>query len=84
MTRTTSELRDVVVQSLASIAPEIDPTLLDGSVPIREQVDLDSMDYLNFVIAVSTELGIDIPEVDYPKLMTLDSFVDYLTQTAAR
>jgi acyl carrier protein len=47
-------------------------------VPLREQLDIDSMDFLNFVIALHKELGVGLPEKDYPKLATLDGCVDYL------
>ena len=51
---------------------------------LRDQLDIDSMDFLNFVIALHEELHVDIPEADYPRLQTLDDFVDYLTARAER
>jgi acyl carrier protein len=80
MNTTTEGIRDGIIRALQSVAPEIDAATLDNGLPIREQVDLDSMDFLNFVIAVNEELGVEIPEIDYPKLVTLNSFVEYLTQ----
>ena len=65
---------------LGSIAPEADFSTLAGEVDLREALDLDSMDFLNFVIALHEQTGIDIPEADYPKLRTLDGAVSYLAQ----
>ncbi len=45
---------------------------------LREALDIDSMDFLNFVIAIHRRLGVDIPELDYPKLVTLDGAASYL------
>ena len=82
-----SQIRTVLREELGNIAPEMDLTTLDGSADVREALDIDSMDFLNFVIAVHRRLGVDIPEIDYPKLMTLDGAATYLTgrlETAAR
>jgi acyl carrier protein len=75
---TRDQLRETVVRTLADIAPEIDGTAIGGSVPLREQVDLDSFDFLRFVIALHERLGVEIPEADYGQLSTLDGIVDYL------
>jgi acyl carrier protein len=71
------ELRSVIVQALTEIAPEIDPGALDPTRLLREQVDLDSADWLNFLVALHGKLGIDIPDADVAKLTTLDRLVDY-------
>jgi acyl carrier protein len=71
------ELRSVIVQALTEIAPEIDPGALDPARLLREQVDLDSADWLNFLVALHGKLGIDIPDADVAKLTTLDRLVDY-------
>ena len=75
---TQSEARDALLGALAEIAPEADGASLDGSVELAEQLDIDSMDFLNLVTAVSERTGIDIPERDYPKLRTLDDAIVYL------
>lgn len=75
---TREEIRDAVVRALGEIAPEADPAALAPDVPFREQLDVDSMDHLNFVIALHGALGVEIPEADYPSLNTLDACVDYL------
>lgn len=68
----------IVVRLLGEIAPELDPAELKPAVNLRDQLDLDSMDFLNFVIAMHKEFGIEIPEADYRKLSTLDDCVAYL------
>ena len=70
---------DVVLrEELGNIAPEIDLKTIDAGADLREALDIDSMDFLNFITAIHHRLGIDIPEVDYPKLVTLDGAVQYL------
>ncbi len=64
--------------TLRSIAPEVDEGELVAAQPLREQVDLDSMDWLNFLIGLHRELKVEIPEADYAKLRTLDELLDYL------
>jgi acyl carrier protein len=71
-------IRTVLQEELANIAPERDLGELDPQADVREALDIDSMDFLNFVIAVHHRFGIDIPELDYPKLATLDGAVTYL------
>jgi acyl carrier protein len=72
------EIRAAVLRALGEIAPEADLASLASDVGLREQLDLDSMDILNFVVGVHAALGVEIPESDYPKLATLDGCVDYL------
>ena len=63
---------------LQDLAPEADVTQLNPDLRVRDQLDIDSMDLLNFVIAVDEQLGVEIPERDYPKLRTLNDLVRYL------
>jgi acyl carrier protein len=77
---TRDAIRDTVVKLLADVAPEADMSTLAPDRRIRDQIDIDSMDALNFLIAVDAALGVDIPESDYPRLATLDSIVDYIEQ----
>lgn len=72
------ELRAAVLRVLGEIAPEADLASLEPDVAFREQLDLDSMDILNFVVGLHAALGVEIPEADYPKLATLDACVGYL------
>jgi acyl carrier protein len=80
---TAEEIRNVIFEALRKIAPEADPSAIDPAAELREQVDLDSMDFLNLVISVDEELGIEVPESDYPHLRTLDGWVDYLLERTA-
>ena len=80
---TDTEIRDAVVRMLATIAPEARGQALAPSVNLRDQLDLDSMDVLNFMVALHKELGVDIPEADYAKLATLDAIVAYLAARLA-
>ena len=75
---TRAEIRDVVLRVLGNIAPEADLGAIDATTDLREQLDIDSVDFANFVIGLHTELGIDVPEVDYAKLASLDTCVAYL------
>lgn len=72
------ELHNTVYDKLKSIAPENEPAELDAAAPLRDQIDLDSMDYLNFIVGMHEKLKVDIPESDYQKLVSLDNIVDYL------
>jgi acyl carrier protein len=72
------DIRKVVQEELNNIAPEIDLAGLDPAADLREALDIDSMDFLNLVTALHQRLGVDIPEIDYPKLITLDGAVAYL------
>lgn len=75
---TRDEIRAAVVEALTRVAPEIDPRALQGDTVLRQELDLDSMDLLNVMIALHETLGVDVPEQDYAKLSTLDGAVDYL------
>jgi len=72
------ELQATVVATLKSIAPEVEENDLVADQPLRSQVDLDSMDWLNFLIGLHHKLKIDIPESDYARLRTLNDLLDYL------
>lgn len=82
---TRDEIRQVIVGALGKIAPEINPASIVPGVSFRDQLDLDSMDFLNFVLALHDRLGVEIPEADYPRLYTLDDAVVYLaSKTVSR
>jgi acyl carrier protein len=78
------DIRTLVQEELNNIAPEVDMTTVDPAADLREAIDIDSMDFLNFITAIHQRLGIDIPEVDYSKLVTLDGAVAYITQHLRR
>jgi acyl carrier protein len=77
ITATETHLRQAIADTLRRIAPEVGADTLDPAKPLRDQVDLDSMDWLNFLVGLHSKLGIDIPEADYAKLVTLDDLVAY-------
>ena len=72
------EVRKVVLAELMRIAPELEEGEVVPGKLLREQVDLDSMDWLNFLVALHERLKVEIPEADYAKLGTLDQVVAYL------
>jgi len=72
------QLKTLALDVLRGIAPEVEPGDIAPAVPLRQQVDLDSMDWLNFLIGLHQRLGVDIPEADYARLVTLDNVLDYL------
>ena len=72
-------IRDV----LAGIAPEAADAEIAGDADLRETLDLDSMDFMNFVIGLHERTGVDIPEADYPELFTLDGAMAYLAAKGA-
>jgi acyl carrier protein len=79
-----SQMREVVLRVLSNIAPEVDLASLDPDRDIRDQIDIDSVDFLNFAIGLHNELGIEIPDSDVPKLLTLNSCVNYLVGKTAK
>lgn len=76
--------REIVASALSRVAPEADASMLDPDRDLREQLDIDSMDYVNLVIDISQQTGLDVPERDYPKLASLDGFAAYLVELSGR
>jgi acyl carrier protein len=75
---TREEISALVLEKLLQVAPDIDPNALAPDIPVRDQYDFDSMDFLNYVIALGREFQINIPEQDYPALQSVNGAVDYL------
>jgi acyl carrier protein len=75
---TREDLQRTIVEALAGVAPDTDPAALAPDADLREALDIDSVDFLNFVIALHDRLGVDVPETDYARLATIGSAVDYL------
>ncbi len=73
------EIKATVLRLLGQVAPEADLTHLNPAVSFRDQLDIDSMDFLNFIIAVHEALHVDIPETDYGQVASLDGCVRYLS-----
>jgi acyl carrier protein len=75
-----TDARDLVDRLLRRVAPEADPAAADPDGALQEELDLDSMDFLNLVAALDDETGISVPERDYPRLASINGFVDYLAE----
>jgi acyl carrier protein len=80
---TPDQIRTAIFGTICAIAPETDPAAIVADQPLREQIDLDSFDFLNVIVRLHEQLGIDIPERDYGELATLDSAITYLARRAA-
>ncbi len=74
-----ADIRKVILAILGRIAPDEDLSHLDDSKPFREQMELDSMDFLDIVMELRKLYRVQIPEADYPNLISMDSTVTYLT-----
>ena len=73
-----SHIHAGVIAAIQAIAPEVDANALNPARRLRDQVDLDSMDWLNVIVGLHERFGIEIPEADYARLATLDAIVAYL------
>lgn len=73
------DVRQIIIDIITTIAPDADTSNLKDEVPLREQLELDSMDFLDIVLELRKQYGIDVPESDYKQLETLASCVAYLT-----
>ena len=76
---TKDECKQVVLEIIEDIAPDEDLSGLKHDVRLRDQLDLDSMDFLDIVMELRKKHGIEVPEEDYPKLESLESCAEYLT-----
>lgn len=81
---TEQQLRQIVIDALVEVAPDVDPAALEPDAELVEQLDIDSMDFLAIVVTIHERTGIEIPERDYPKLATLDAAVAYLASRESR
>jgi acyl carrier protein len=75
-----TEAHDLIVRELDNIAPETDFDAIDATADLREELDIDSLDFLNFITAVHKKTGVNVPETDYQKLLTLDGAISYLVE----
>jgi acyl carrier protein len=80
---TQDDVRDQILSVLTTIAPEVEADDIRDDVLLRDQVDLDSMDWLNFLIGIHKRLHVDIPESDYASLRTLTDVVRYVQRQAS-
>ncbi len=72
------EIREIIYNIIKEIAPDEDLSNLDDSKAIRDQIELDSMDFLDIVLELRKRYKVDVPEEDYPELATIDGCVEYL------
>ena len=75
---TRDELRQTVLGVLQEVAPEADLSRLTPDAPIRDQLDVDSIDFMRFLIGINENLHVDVPEADYPKVASLNGLLQYL------
>ena len=81
---TEDPLASLVIASLVNVAPDIEGEEIDPAQSFREQFEIDSMDFLNFIIELNQATGIDIPESDYPRLDSVAGCVTYLQAKRGR
>lgn len=75
-------IRATVLRILHQVAPDVDAAGLDPAVPLQDQVDIDSVDFMNLMVGIEEALGVSVPERDYPKVSSLDGCVAYLAAHA--
>ncbi len=76
---TRDQLREIIFRILKEIAPECDPRELTPDENIREALDIDSYGFLQMLISIGEETGVEIPEADYSRVFTLGGLLDYLS-----
>ena len=81
---TTDEIRAKILEVLGAVVPELEPAGLRPDRPLRDELDIDSMDFLNFTIGLHKAFAIEIPEQDYRKVATLNACVDYVAAALGR
>lgn len=72
------QVRQVIIDIIATVAPDADLSGLKGDVRLRDQLDMDSMDFLDIVMELRKRYKLEVPKEDYPELASLDSCVSYL------
>jgi acyl carrier protein len=75
---TIDEAKNVILEVLGDIAPEVDPSAVDHTIDLTDQLDLDSMDYLNWMLAINKATGIEIPQRDVTRFLTIQGAAEYL------
>ena len=75
---TDEQMTETIFSVLEQIAPEVDPDDLEPDEDIRDAFDIDSFDFLNFLIGLNEEFGVEIPEADYGQLVSLNDIVGYI------
>lgn len=72
------DTREIVLAAIVKVAPDVDPATLPTDVDFREEADLDSMDFIGILTAVHEATGVEVPEIDYPCVTSVDDFAAYL------
>lgn len=80
---TDEHIKQAIIGIIADIAPDEDTGSIDPAVRLRDQMDLDSMDFLDIVMELRKRYGVQVPDTDYQHLASLDSCVDYLRDKMA-
>ena len=75
---TRAEVKQAVIDALLAVVPEARPAEIDPAAPLRDQLDIDSMDFINFIATLDQSLGVDVPESEYGRMTTLDACVEYV------
>ncbi len=75
---TNDVVKNIVLEIIAVVAPDEDLSDLRGDVRLRDQLDMDSMDFLDIVMELRKRYKVEVPKEDYPRLATLDGCVEYL------
>lgn len=83
MSMSRDEVRKALIDSILAVAPEADFAQVRADRPLRGQLDIDSFDFLTILENLHEKIGVDVPESDYGKMMTLDGSVDYLVRRLA-
>jgi acyl carrier protein len=77
---TPEQIREAVVRIIGEVAPELEPEQFRPDLPWRDQIDIDSIDFLNVLLGIERELSVTINEAEYPKIRTLNELIDYIAQ----
>jgi acyl carrier protein len=80
---TREEVGQAIIEIIEDIVPDEDCSTLDADEALRDQLELDSMDFLDIVMELRKKYGVEVPEADYPQLATLNSCVEYLAPKLA-
>lgn len=81
---TEQSIKQTIFQLLKQIAPDTEPSELKPDENIRETLNIDSFDFLQFIVALNKKLGIEIPEEDYGKIATLQNLIDYINSKPSK
>jgi acyl carrier protein len=80
---TTDEIRATVLDVIGTIAPEADPNSLSANTSLRDQLDIDSFDFLQLLVRLHERLGVEVPEAEYGRLGSLDDIVRWFADHPA-